>query len=70
MNARDPLTLKIARTLRETCRDPYNWWEPPMLPARRQKLKPRHLHLILRAPAPIPTKPSWFQRLLRFLHIN
>lgn len=29
MNPRDPLTLKVARTARETARDPYNWWEGP-----------------------------------------
>ena len=27
MNPRDPLTLRIPRTLRETRRDPHDWWE-------------------------------------------
>lgn len=25
---RDPLTLRMARTLEETRRDPFAWWEP------------------------------------------
>lgn len=32
---RDPLTLRTARTLRETRRDPHDWWEPP------QPIEPR-----------------------------
>jgi len=27
MIARDPLTERYPRTLRETVRDPYDWWE-------------------------------------------
>jgi len=27
MMVRDPLTERFARTLRETVRDPYDWWE-------------------------------------------
>jgi hypothetical protein len=27
MNPRDPLTLRVPRSVRETRRDPYDWWE-------------------------------------------
>lgn len=27
MNPRDPLTLRVPRTLRESRRDPHDWWE-------------------------------------------
>lgn len=32
MSPRDPLTLKLARTARETARDPYDWFEGPAEP--------------------------------------
>lgn len=52
---RDPLTERTARTLRETTRDPYDFWEGPMPVQRPQRYKPR----------PIPTQPSLWARFVR-----
>jgi hypothetical protein len=45
-STRDPLTLSVARTLRETRRDPYDWWESferPLLKDRRSRSAARRL---------------------------
>lgn len=55
MNPRDPLTLRIARTERETERDPYSWWEGPIPMDTHRKRKP----------SVIPTEPPLWVRVLR-----
>jgi hypothetical protein len=57
MNPRDPLTLVYARTVRETRRDPYDFWEGPVDIEPRRKLKS----------SVIPTIPPLWVRALRAL---
>ena len=44
MNPRDPLTGRMARTLRETARDPYDWIEGPgeLRPSLLSEREPWH----------------------------
>lgn len=50
---RDPLTLRIARTLRETRADPSDWIEGP--------------YGLLDRRAPVPASPSTLRRLINHL---
>lgn len=58
VNPRDPLTLRVARTVRETRRDPSDWWEGAREPAS---------YVVGFAGAMRPSRRTRLQRLLRAL---
>ena len=65
LDPRHPLTLRIARTLRETRRDPHDWWETferPLLQDRRGRSAARRLRRAWRSFWRWFTAPSPWER--------
>lgn len=67
---RDPLTQRTARTVRETLKDCYDWWEGPREPQHvigHSFPGSRRVDQRIRRPSRIRCRSPWYSRLLRAL---